>query len=248
MAKASWWSCFLVALFTPGAALAQQAEVSNEELSIPSFKANQAAIDQYWQLLQLDIVRPRFVGLPVSEVVNKIVVDVRGPYSTASEDYAAAARIASARLDGYALRVMQSRLQELGVGGMVQVAFFDSMWFKRPPSGEECTTLTIEFVFNLSDQKVGEQRVVALMGDMIASLKRTRPDGAGGRRCDTIEAPWVMRGGPLLSLASEMDIAAVELAAQAQILRLVDYEIMPQIVNGLPVANATFRSWRKTGN
>ena len=86
------------------------------------------------------------------------------------------------------------------------------------------------------------------MGDMIASLQRTMPDGTGERQCDTTEAPWVMRGGPTLSLASELDIAAVELDAQAQILRLVDYEIMPQIVNGLPSANATFRSWRKTGN
>jgi hypothetical protein len=109
-------------------------------------------------------------------------------------------------------------------------------------------TLTIEFSFQLSDQKVGEQRVVALMGDMIASLKRMRPDGSGGTRCDIIEAPWVMRGGPFLSLAGELDLAAVELDAQAQIRSPIDYEIMPQIVNGLPVANATFRSWREQGN
>jgi hypothetical protein len=85
-----------------------------EEVSIPSFRANKAAISQYWQLLQLDIIRPRFVGLPVSEVVNKIVVDVHGPHLVVSGDYAAT-RVVSARLDGYALRVMQSRLQELGV-------------------------------------------------------------------------------------------------------------------------------------
>ncbi len=83
---------------------------------------------------------------------------------------------------------------------------------------------------------------------MMASLKRMRPDGAGGKRCDIVEAPWVMRGGPLLSLASELDLAVVELDAQAEILQLVDYEIMPQIVSGLPVANATFRSWREQGN
>ena len=218
-----------------------------EESSIPLYRDNQAAIDHHWQLLQLDIVRPRFVGLPVSEVVNKIVVDVRGPHAMISGGYDAT-RVVSARLDGYALRVMQSRLQELSVDDTVPVAFFDSIGFRRPPREEECTTLTIEFSFQLSDQKVGEQRVVALMGDMIASLKCMRPDGSGGTRCDRIEPPWVMRGGPFLSLASELDLAAVELDAQTQIRTLIDYEIMPLIVSGLPVANATFRSWREQGN
>ncbi|MEK1930281.1 MAG: hypothetical protein AAAC47_10955, partial [Pararhizobium sp.] len=170
-----------------------------EEAPIPPYKDNQAAIDYYWLLRERVIIPPRFVSLPISPAVNKIVVDVRGPNLVATGDDAAFGNL-SARLDRYALRLLQSRLRELGVGELIQVSFFDSMSFWHIPYGEECATLTIEFVLHLSEQNVDGQNVVALMGDTIASLQRARLDNAGRTSCNTIEAPWVMRGGPLLAM------------------------------------------------
>jgi hypothetical protein len=236
---------FAIALILAVASLANAATA--EELPIPPYKDNKAAIESYWSLRTNDVARSRFSGMPAWPF-DRIVIDVRGPHWNSGKIFGgdpATAKTIAARIDDYALRVLQSRLGELGIAHQIQVSLFDGLvLFSSPKEVRECTTLAIEIQFSLVKQPVQDQEVVGLLGDLIASQQSMERDNTGTKYCSVSNPPWVLHNGPRLSLMAEQDEATIEHEIQAQILKLVDFGIVPQIVDSRGEVQALLRSWR----
>jgi hypothetical protein len=236
---------FVVAVVLAVVGLADAA--TGEGFSIPALRDNKAAVDSYWSYRLWDVARPRFSGYP-AQTFDRIAIDVRGPYWGQIVDGDPAKAEMAARIDEYARRVLQSRLRELGLA-RIQVSFFESMYlFSQPKEVRDCATLVIDIHFYLVEQTLQGQQIVALVGDSMASQQPMEGvPGTGTRHCSDSAPPWVLHDGPRVSLTAGHEDAAIEQEVRAQILRMVDFSIVPQIADTHDEAKARLRSWGGPG-
>ena len=246
---------FRAATFAAGFVLAAAGltdVATGDEFSIPSYRDSEAAIDWSWPSPGIDVARPRFSGMP-AQPFDRVAIDVRSPYWGSGGGVGVdptRAKVMNARINEFALRVLQSRLEELGVAERIQVTFFNSIFlFSTPKELRDCSTLAVEIQFNLIEQTLQDRKVVALVGDLLASQQSMETDrGSGTERCSVSGPPWVVHDGPRLSLMAERDDATIEREIQGQILQMIDFMVVPQIVNSREEARALVNSWRDSGN
>lgn len=231
-----------------GAIASAQVAIS-EEFSIPPYRQNKAAINSFVLPLRVDGILDRFSRLS-GEPFGRIDLNVSAhDLITPADQYAT--KVLVARLEEFALRAVQSRLTELDVSDVIQVSFFDpgNLLFRGSTVGEtSCGAMDIEFRFAGQEQDLADRRVTVLAGTVLISQQPTVPGAGGTRRCVEFGPAWIVHAAPLIEILEGATPAKIEAGARAQILRFVDFEVVPQILQSRKVASEKLRSWIEDGN
>jgi hypothetical protein len=150
-------------------------------------------------------------------------------------------------LADYARRVMEVRLEELGVSQQIQVApSTDPIHPGWPPTGVPyCDMLSVTFLFNAAAHD-DDRSVFVIAADMVAQQPASEESAAGAWTClkDTSAPDGMMQVGPRVAVVRQGELAAMG-PSRALILGFIDSMIVPRVVRTNKTAGETFRSWTR---
>jgi hypothetical protein len=232
MAKVSWRSCVLAALFMVGTALVPKTVGSDQD--IPPLRDKDRMQKVFIALMAPMVAPVPYIStIPLNHPFTAIGFAVRGRTDTDAQV-----------LVEFARRAMDVRLRELGVSQQIQiVSSVDPNWPGHAPDGlRHCDMLSATFSFNAAAHDMDGRHVFVIAADMVA-LQPLSEERASGDCLDSPAPDGMVQVGPRVAvLPGEGESIAMQ-QSKALMLGYIDSEIVPMIVRMNKTAAETYKSW-----
>jgi hypothetical protein len=234
-------SLFMVFCF----ALSWLPTVQANEAAVRALRDDKIALFWYGSRALVNIQQLPVSDLPSGHPFKAIGLNVVGPAALDLEAFVSADD-GSESLPEFARRAMQARLDELGASAAVRVAVpFGSHDDIAAPTGTTpCDLLSATIAFQLHDKTIDNLRISALTISFMATQQVSTDEG-GAARCprEGDRQQWTYAAAPRVVLLQGPDAGALLALGRDEVLRLIDYEIVPRILDTNDAAKSTVDSW-----
>lgn len=232
-------------LLTLCLALSSLPTAQADEPPLQALRADKSALFWYGSRELIDFEQLPVSDLPRGHPFRTIGLNVIGPDAL---DWAALVRAEdrSESLSEFARRAMQARLDELGASPAIRVAVpYDSSADIDAPAGvTPCDLLSATIVFRLQDETIDNLRISALTISFMATQQIATSEG-GTPRCPAKRdrQQWTYVAGPRVVLLREADAELLHALGRDEVLRLIDFEIVPRVLDTNATARSAVESW-----